>query len=57
MAVVPSTKLEFVGCEDLSVNHEPTKEFAFVFYLRLPEEIKPIVLYASNELDPVGGVC
>jgi hypothetical protein len=57
VAVVPSTKLKFVGCKDLSVDHEPTKEFAFVFHLGLPKEIGPIVLYASNELHPVGGVC
>jgi hypothetical protein len=39
VAVVLATKMKLVSCEDLHVDHKPTKEFTFVFYFGLPKEI------------------
>lgn len=57
VTVVPSTNVKLIGSENLLVYHKPTEEFAFIFRFCLPKEIRPVILDASNELNPVHGFC
>lgn len=35
MAVIPAAEEELVRCENLSMDHEPTEELAFIFSLEV----------------------